>query len=65
MKRLVVIFCLCSAFAAYAGESSSTTKTSSKSTKSVQTKKKTTSLPSKREIDGKWTNWSKIKDLFM
>ncbi len=68
MKKLIILMCLCSIFTVYAGNTKTDTKsdikTSQKSVENVQTRKKVNPR-GKTENISKWTNWSKIKDLFM
>ena len=65
MKKVVLIICLCSVFAAHAGDNTTAKTKKGKAVENVQTKKKVVKPRGKTENITKWTNWSKIKDLFM
>lgn len=65
MKKILLILCLCSVFTAYAGDNTTAQKKNGKAVENVQTKKKEVKARGKTENITKWTNWSKIKDLFM
>lgn len=65
MKKVIIILCLCFAFTSFAAENNTTTKKSTKTIENVVSKKKVVKTRGKTENITKWTNWSKIKDLFM
>ena len=65
MKKVILIFCLCFVFTSFGAENNTAAKKNTKTVENVTSKKKTTQPRGKTENITKWTNWSKIKDLFM
>ena len=65
MKKILILLCVSVFFSVYAEDKTTTTKEDEKTVEKVDVKKKASSTTAKRDVKDKWSNWSKIKDIFM